>query len=1100
MFQTRLLRATLATMALSAIACAALGAQTFTANPNMAIADNTSQSTAQTVALGGTITSLRVDLRINHTWDSDMSIWLIPPGVTVPAAFTGTPPAGVIDLCSGNGGSGDNFGTGAGPFVYTQISSSTDPTTPGTLAITTGTAPFTAGVYIPEGLATFNALYGTSPSGLWTIGIADTATGDQGTLLSWQLAFGVALGDPEIEVQDPSSAATFNGATTNLGNVDVGTNPAFTYTIENAGATQNLTISSIAAAASGVGNVSVTAAPTLNPSGPIAPGGGTATFDVNVSPTALGAFEFTITINNNDADEGTFTIIVQGTGTSPNPAIQAPFPDPVAGAVLITEVSQDPDTSGDEYIELTNVSGANVDTTGWQFTFYPSSSTTPQFTITLTAGVMTPGQTWVICDNNGATAPAFDQFCGVNIGANQNTGHLLRDALGNIVDAAFFGTANPAGITAPVTIGAEWVGATATNCTATAESAKRLGTTDNNDASDWATTTGTNHSLGSANTGLTLPFNVLNSAAIGGADPAWTGALLVGDNLGVTFTATDSSSTQTLSFTITVTGGTLSGAAAGFNESFPFTPAGGTSPHSVSLTGTAAAQGTIEFTVQVSDGALSDTITYTLTITTPQEMDVLRGTTAIADAGTDTVNIVTTGSNLVYTIENTGGLDLNLTGTPLVDVTPGTNVASVTVTANPTSPVAGGGSTNFTINVVPTGVGAYDFAVSIDNNDADENPYTFTVSGNAVTNVPPAVAVGAGNWVDAGGGLFTLTVAPGAAIADTLTATDATPDTMTVTVTNPGTALTGLTAQPVTNGTAVAGPISLTWTGTANATNAPGNYNWTIDINDGTSSTIITARIIVTDVPPAHTAVSGISGDGSGGTPYLTNFAQNDPATVTVNLANVTDANTGQTLNLTNVVRTGGTAVGGSGFTYSLVGGVLSVAPSATLVANDVGTNIYTMDVDDGTNTVTINVTITVFGNSGLISFTNTSPLQSGTVGSVYTTVTLTATGGTGPYTYSLANGTSLPAGLSLSTAGDITGTPTLAGVVVFDVRAVDSTNDSGVATFQITVSTSGGGGGGGGGDGDEGGCSTNGGSSWLVLLGLLGLVALATRVRTSRE
>ncbi|MCZ7605607.1 MAG: putative Ig domain-containing protein [Planctomycetota bacterium] len=197
------------------------------------------------------------------------------------------------------------------------------------------------------------------------------------------------------------------------------------------------------------------------------------------------------------------------------------------------------------------------------------------------------------------------------------------------------------------------------------------------------------------------------------------------------------------------------------------------------------------------------------------------------------------------------------------------------------------------------------------------------------------------------------------------------------------------------------------------------------------------------------------------------------------------------------MLRTGGTAAGGSGFTYSLVGGVLSVAPSATLDANDVGTNIYTMDVDDGTNTVTINVTITVLGNSGAITITNISPLAAGTVGAVYATVTLTATGGTGPYTYSVLSG-ALPAGLSLSPAGDITGTPTTAGTANFTVRAVDSLNDSGTKAFSLTVNAPSSGSSGGGGGGGGGGCAANdaGGSAWLALLGLLGLVALAIRTR----
>src|SRR5690606_688975 len=137
------------------------------------------------------------------------------------------------------------------------------------------------------------------------------------------LTFVSNAGDPEIDVTDPNSAPVASGATINLGNTDTGGATNYTFTIDNLGATQNLPVSNIAAASSGVGNCSVTANPTLVPAGPIAPAG-SATFDVAVTPSAIGAYEFTVTITSNDADEGTFTIIVQGTGADPNPAIAQP--------------------------------------------------------------------------------------------------------------------------------------------------------------------------------------------------------------------------------------------------------------------------------------------------------------------------------------------------------------------------------------------------------------------------------------------------------------------------------------------------------------------------------------------------------------------------------------------------------------------------------------------------------------------------------------------------------------------------------------------------------------------------------------------------------
>ena len=63
--------------------------------------------------------------------------------------------------------------------------------------------------------------------------------------------------------------------------------------------------------------------------------------------------------------------------------------------------------------------------------------------------------------------------------------------------------------------------------------------------------------------------------------------------------------------------------------------------------------------------------------------------------------------------------------------------------------------------------------------------------------------------------------------------------------------------------------------------------------------------------------------------------------------------------------------------------------------------------------------------------------LNSVTVGAV-TSQTLVASGGTAPYSWSVTTGT-LPAGLTLSSAGVLSGTPTMAGTSTFTVQAKDS-------------------------------------------------------------
>ena len=73
-----------------------------------------------------------------------------------------------------------------------------------------------------------------------------------------------------------------------------------------------------------------------------------------------------------------------------------------------------------------------------------------------------------------------------------------------------------------------------------------------------------------------------------------------------------------------------------------------------------------------------------------------------------------------------------------------------------------------------------------------------------------------------------------------------------------------------------------------------------------------------------------------------------------------------------------------------------------------------------------------------------TSSIPAGTVGSAYAT-TLLASGGTAPYNWSLKTGT-LPAGVSLSAAGALSGTPTAAGTadsLIFEVTDADKNSAS---------------------------------------------------------
>ncbi|MCB5166972.1 putative Ig domain-containing protein [Streptomyces bambusae] len=91
------------------------------------------------------------------------------------------------------------------------------------------------------------------------------------------------------------------------------------------------------------------------------------------------------------------------------------------------------------------------------------------------------------------------------------------------------------------------------------------------------------------------------------------------------------------------------------------------------------------------------------------------------------------------------------------------------------------------------------------------------------------------------------------------------------------------------------------------------------------------------------------------------------------------------------------------------------------------------------------------------------TPLPSGTAGNAYSVPVVTgpATGGTPPVTYSVSG--TLPPGLTLSSDGLLSGTPTTAGTYAFTVTATDSANPAQTVSkaFSVTINNAGGGGGG---------------------------------------
>ncbi len=149
------------------------------------IPDNNATGVSSVVSVADTnvVTKVRATVNITHTWDNDVSIYLIGPNGTS------------VTLTARHGSSGDNFTN----TVFDDAA-----TTP----IASGTPPYT-GTYKPD--APLSALNGIPANGTWTLKVTDSAGSDTGTLTGWTLelttsagyqCINCAVAAPTLEVLD----------------------------------------------------------------------------------------------------------------------------------------------------------------------------------------------------------------------------------------------------------------------------------------------------------------------------------------------------------------------------------------------------------------------------------------------------------------------------------------------------------------------------------------------------------------------------------------------------------------------------------------------------------------------------------------------------------------------------------------------------------------------------------------------------------------------------------------------------------------------------------------------------------------------------------
>jgi hypothetical protein len=201
--------------------------------------------------------------------------------------------------------------------------------------------------------------------------------------------------------------------------------------------------------------------------------------------------------------------------------------------------------------------------------------------------------------------------------------------------------------------------------------------------------------------------------------------------------------------------------------------------------------------------------------------------------------------------------------------------------------------------------------------------------------------------------------------------------------------------------------------------------------------------IAVTDKPNTQMGIQSYSlavkngGGGGGG------------ITVSVSPSSVTLSSGGSQQFTATVTGTSNTAVTWSATTGSIGSNGLYAAPTVTSTTSATVTATSQADSSQyGTAAVTINPSQQ---QSSLQIATLSLPIAQ--QGQPYF-ASFSATGGTQPYTWSMAGG-SLPQGITLSAFGDLTGTPTAVGDPNFTVLVTDAKGTTATGTFGLMVQAS---------------------------------------------
>jgi hypothetical protein len=499
-------------------------------------------------------------------------------------------------------------------------------------------------------------------------------------------------------------------------------------------------------------------------------------------------------------------------------------------------------------------------------------------------------------------------------------------------------------------------------------------------------------------------------------------------------------------------------------------PAGLTLSSSGLISGTPTTAGTSSFTVKVTDSSSpSQVTTANLSITVTASVTPVQITTSsLAGGQTGTAyssTLSASGGTTPYSWSISSGslpagLTLNssgqISGTP---TTAGTSSFTVKVndSSSPAQTATASLSITITTSVTPVVITtaslpggktstAYSSTLSA---SGGTTPYSWSISSGSL---PAGLTLSASGQISgtpttAGTSSFTVKVTDSSSPAQTKTAS------LSITVTS------SVTPVQITTSSLPSGKTGTSYSSTLSATGGTTPYNWSVSSGSlpagltlstsgqisGTPTTAGTSSftVKVTDSSsPAQTATASLS---------ITITASVTPVQITT--SSLTGGQTGTAYSATLSATGGTTPYSWSVSSGSLPAGLtLSTSGQISGTPTSAGTSSFTVKVTDSSSpaqTATASLSITITASVTPVQIT-TSSLTGGQTGTAYS-ATLSATGGTTPYSWSISSG-SLPAGLTLSASGHISGTPTTAGTSSFTVKVTDSSSPAQTATASLSI------------------------------------------------